>query len=567
MANKINNLLSKSGWSGEEVGRAAVKHVIEEYISFKDPSFKPSLSIGDIERLRDSIKSEYDAKTYNRYIGIVNLVSDVMNLSQSYVQQFYNGYYRLIANLNIATLAATTYRQLFAAPMIMTQAQYDEYYNKAQKELSEIGETPAGLFFHTISYFGGDYGGKDETPAMPKELQEIAEKMKTMPFTNKELYAKLAEAAGIGYHVFEDGTRSDELSDKEYEDKLIATNKDFSILNMESGSDEFYEEYFQLREKQYRKRKAGMSVYDIEREPVNNINWVCDTELPEELTQWDIVFGEFCNATGEVFYYCCGDELVEGFNAFKKEFPELSAAIIKYLSKTDKKIAALYKGEHRADSELISWGELASLNILNYSDMITPGEDSIRDQYNEGRPENETTRSFSIAIIKEGKYSNSYCKDNVYDNPLFAANERLITQLNDPISDDFRTKLIEPALKQLYAYHFILATVGEMYSFPEMAQILPNIEEFEEKIMGANCLITLLYDAVKHDEKKSTAVIEGAQLIELEDLRISEANKAKALDKLRESSAWGGKAKIDNQTLRELLEILLSDGEGAEDND
>ena len=37
MANKINNLLSKSGWSGEEVGRAAVKHVIEEYISFKDP--------------------------------------------------------------------------------------------------------------------------------------------------------------------------------------------------------------------------------------------------------------------------------------------------------------------------------------------------------------------------------------------------------------------------------------------------------------------------------------------------------------------------------------------------
>lgn len=567
MANKINNLLSKSGWSGEEIGRAAVKHVIEEYISFKDPEYKTSLSIQDIERLRDSIKNDYDAKVYNRYIGIVNLISEAMNLSQSYIQQFHNGYFRLIANLNIATLAATTYKELAYMPMIMTQAKYDEYYANAQKELSEIGETPAGLFFHAISYFGGSYGGIDEAPAMPKEIEEIAEKMKTMPFTNAELYAQLAEAAGIGYHVFEDGTRSDELSEQEYEKKLIATNKDFAMLGLKEGSEEFYEEFFQVLEKQYRKRKAGMSVYEIERAPVNSVQWIKNTDMPETLTQWDIIFGEFCEATAEVFYYNWGEDLEKGFDSFKKEFPELSEAVIKYLSKTNKKIAALFTGKHGASEELITWGELAALNVLNYSDMIIPGEDSIRDQYNESRPDNERTASFSIAIIKEGRFANSFVENNEFKNPIFDAKARLTNQLNEPISDDFRTMLIEPALKQLYAFHFILTTVGEIYDFPEISNIAPNITEFEEKIMGANALITLLYNAVKNDEKKSEVVIDGAQLIDLNELRIPEENKAKALDKLRASSAYGSKVKIDNQTLRELLDILYSDREGAAEND
>lgn len=569
MANKINSLLSKKGWSGEEVGRAAVKHLIEQYIAITDPSKKPSLEIKDIERLRDSIKNEYDGRMFNRYIEIVHFISDIMQLSQSFEQQFYNGFYRLLAEVNRATLAATTYRQTSTAPMILTQAQYDNYYEAARKEKIEIMETPAGLFFQTLNYYSGAYSDIEKKPVMPKELKPIAEAMKTKPFKNKELFAEIAKANGDGYYLFEDGTRSDEMTEEEYQAKLKEARKETSILEMEEDSEEYLDEYIRIRKMQYEKRREGKDVYDIEREPIYDadMKWIDETELPENITEWDIVFGDYSDATSEAFYYDYGDDLAEGYNLFVKTFPELSAAVIEYLSSKDKKIKSLFTGKHNPDDELISWGELAELKLLNYPNLTTPDESDIRDIYNEERPEHERTRSFFIAILKDGKFTDKFCEDYGFINPLFRANYNLVNQLNEPISDVYRVKLIEPALKQLYAYHFIISTISDVYDFPEMSVLLPDIETYEARIKAANGLITILYDAVKYDEKKVDAVINGSQLIDLDELRPTEEAKQKAIDKLRDTTKTSGGGKITNQTLNELLDILVFSGEGAADDE
>lgn len=572
MANKINSLLSKKGWSGEEVGRAAIKHLIEEYVALTNPGQKPSLSIEDIERLRDSIKNEYDGRMFNRYMGILRLISDVVQLNQSYEQQFYNGFYRLVAEVNRSTLAATTYNKIFSAPMIMTQAQYDNYYELAKKHKTEIMETPAGLFFQVINYYSGVYSDIEDKPTMPKDLEPIAEAMKSKPFKNKEVFAEIAKANGDGYYLFEDGTRSDELTDEEYQAKLKETQKDMSILYMDKDSEEFIDEYIRLREKQLKKRKKGMTAEDIanETEEHPTMEWIWETDLTDDITEWDIVWGDYSNATSEVFYFNCGDELVEGYELFKETFPELSAAIIKHLSGKDKKIKSLFTGKHSPDDELISWGELAELNILNYVSLTTPDEGDIRDEYNEGRPEHECTRSFSIAILKNVKYIDKVCDDlGGYVNPLFAAQHNLIEQLNAPISDIYRTALIEPALKQLFANHFIISTIGNVYDFPEMSALLPAIEVYKARINAVNGLISMWYDSVKDNEKMANAVIEGAQLIELKDLQPTEEAKEKAVNYLRESTKMGG-GKITNQSYNDLLNILLSDetgGEGAADDE
>lgn len=503
MASKVNGLLSKKGWTGEEVGRAVITHLIDEYTALYDPSHKSAFTVSDLERLKSSLTQEYDRKIYNRYIRLYDAILEAVNTSQAMEQQFYHGYYRLLNIIQGANMDALALSHLDYLPVVMTERQYSDISKRAQAKSAANMDTPAGIFFHAIEYYAGAFSGEASGPAptIPKPVKDIMATMKKTPFTNAALFAELAD--GDGYYLFEDGSRSDEMSEDEYAAKLKAVQGE-SVLDFTPGTPEHTRAFLEARKKALVNRKAGLSKEDaFEAAGDSGVEWpkwIDDIELPKGgISQYEIVFGDYRNAVADKFYYDAGDDLAASFDSFKKEFPDLSNAVIAALSKHSC-LAPLYSDKHRPDEELISWGELAKNKVLNYEYMTEPSVYDITGDFNSTQEKIFKTKSFDVAIIKETPFSSrNIDAEGNYKNPYSQLKTYFTRHLEgiDGGAEVYRMTLIEPALSFIYICDAIIGTAGELHGFPGLRILRPDIAAYEDKIEALNGLVILLYDRMK----------------------------------------------------------------------
>ena len=151
MANSLDAILKKKGWTGEEVGKVLIYSLIDNYKQTLsgNPDAKPILSDSQMRNMISSIKSPEQGRIYNRYVELNNWLQKYFSIAMHNYQQAKETLARLCITINTAHAAEENYRYIENLPAIMTQKQYDEIRAQRIEETltDENGEDLAhGLF-------------------------------------------------------------------------------------------------------------------------------------------------------------------------------------------------------------------------------------------------------------------------------------------------------------------------------------------------------------------------------------------------------------------------------------
>ena len=102
MANSIKSLLSKKGWTGEEVGKALIASLLND-IRYQGQEHELLFTQADFDKMESSLSTDRDYLAYGVYRDIYSSIVDTYNRGQGLYQQFYNGYYRYVMHLQCIT--------------------------------------------------------------------------------------------------------------------------------------------------------------------------------------------------------------------------------------------------------------------------------------------------------------------------------------------------------------------------------------------------------------------------------------------------------------------------------
>lgn len=192
----INALLKKKKWKGEEIGKALILNLVNDFKHKSEPNHKPLFSQSDLNRMTSSIETERDSKAYNAYINLYNGVIYEHNRAEANIQQAQNGYYRLLMYVSNAEKAENVKLIMKQFPLIMTEKQYKETVEKLEARRSAFEENYSGVFFHALQYYTDCYAGpKVKTP---KPIKEALEALKQEPFTNTEILNAIVREYELG---------------------------------------------------------------------------------------------------------------------------------------------------------------------------------------------------------------------------------------------------------------------------------------------------------------------------------------------------------------------------------
>lgn len=546
----IKSLLNKKKWKGEEIGKALILNLVNDFKHKSEPDHKPLFSQSDLDRMTASIESERDGKAYNAYINLYNGVLDGHNRSEANLQQAQNGYYRLLMYVTNAEQAENAKRVMEQFPVIMTEKQYKETVEKAENEKRAIKESYNGLFFHAIEYYTGQRSGAK--PTVPTPLKEIFSRLKKEPFTNAEILGAINREYGEGYYSLPDGSRSDEMDIEEWQELL---REHWEKIHKDDPN------YSQSRIlKQYRRLYNGEIEHtEDDIEDAFNCTWHYYNYPPADLTKWDIIAGDY----NMLEYYRAVSGEQEGkeeyfFNMFLSDFPELSKAIKADISAKLKKIDC-------PEDYILTWGDLADAKIYAYPELIAV-DDKI-DLLGESGKDRVRALYHGVAILRNDCITSHNTDENGYYKEPYSPLLSLLTGLDNLNSDESarfyieksRDYLLLPALREISAYNSLLSVLADEYGVPELVEMKSSIDTMLEQVEALNGLVTAMYEhpaGTQEDIERKRGIIKDLfPLIDLDGVHPTEAAIEAVRDKVSTS-----KDAID---LNQLIVELATSGKGA----
>lgn len=577
MAQKIDALLSKTRWSGADVGKAILLNLCHDFKNKGAADHKPLFSQSELDRMQRSIETEKDRREYNAYVHLYNGLVDMYNLSQGNMQQAQNGYYRLLMYITNAKQAEDMKRIVQSIPLIMTQKQYDEIAEKRTAEKRAFESTFSDVILTAVNYFVGDYYTQRE-PSTPPTVNAALEALKKEPLKNELLLQAINTEFAIGYYRFPDGKTSVSMSEQEFQAELLkykpfteypalaeAATKDY-FDNPAPPSSSFSELYKVMVADMQNDYKG------IEWEELSPIKWETQTEPLPDITKWDIIGGSYSLTD---YFNCCDadkeDEREERFKLFISEFPALFKAVkedmaqIKGLEKFAKTTAAKYC------TASITWGDLADCKAYSFPDFVSSDN---RHEIMQDLPGKERIRAFNsgIAIIKEDTPNMHAIDDNgYYNNDIKGSIISLLHGLEGIMANDndiryitvARERLLLPALKGLIAYDKLLELLAKEYGVSEIKGMQSDVESILGQVEALNELTLMLYKEVTgtgaEKENKRKIIKDLFPIVDLEALHPSESAIAETVELI---------SNRDNVSdLNPLLENLIYGGEESEAND
>lgn len=583
MARKIDNLLSKKGWTGAEVGKALISSIVHDIKHQGEPNSKPLFSQSDFDKMENSLNTERDFLTYGVYRDIYSGIIDTYNRGQALYQQFYNGYYRYGMYLSDAKAADNILRSAEHIPYVMSEEQYHKFDKIAENKLKSFKESFNSLIFYVLIQFMTNPNDAPET------IKNAIEATKKEPLTNKRILANYCETYGMGYYQLPDGTRSDNVDEKEWL-KILMTNfcekhklrvngeratfnntvwhysfqRKIKACKLLFDGAEAIKELYQERTGEELTHEGEVGIMkalecllndrgeeeeivrelEMRRSPLQPaLNSVCDL-LDGELSigaEWHY----YADPPAGITKYDILEDIRELYDTendaeeFKADYPALYKAIEAYIKETVPQAKDLKPNQYGKD--FISWGELADQNVEWFVMLSTSVEDieEIMAQEDEDTLENFLKRRRllvnGITISKEPRFfqlnENGDFIDKAQDAFLNLAPEKSIDSIaqNDIQREDltaFQDKLFKPALSYIYAFNALIRILGDVYDLEEIEEIQLKTAEFEAKLYALNNIIYLFYATVygtpKEKDRKRELIKEVFCPVNYEELKPSE---------------------------------------------
>lgn len=622
MARKIDSLLNKKGWTGVEVGKALVASIIHDIRHQSEPDYKPLFSQADFEKMESSLNTDRDFTVYGVYRDIYSSLIDAYNRGQGLYQQFYNGYSRYSNYMYLCQQADEALKRAESYPLIMTQSQYNRYKEKAQSHIESLKESFSSLLFHILDRF------ISEPDKAPENIKELIEATKKEPATNKRILDSWNEAFGLGYYELPDGRRSDQMTSEEWQNalkELFLKTHSLTINGEPATAEETFTHYGQQRlltalelfykgidgikelyrattgeemdgvgeaeetrllealedivgtdwrskEETRRKEEAESPLYPlqglisglIDGTTASSTVWHYH-ETPPELTKYDVL---------ESLDFYNGAEAEDGkpqLKEFKADYPALFSALEAYIKEAVPTLKNLKPAQY--SKELISWGELAELDIIGYKALITPADGDIVEFLDGERAISHTQYSRywkrGIAIIQNPpEWRVDENGDYIESESPIAVFSTLDTLAEDAEKraelDAFQNNLFKPALRFLYAFNALMKIIGAVYDIEDMEAVQLSTRTLESQLNSFNNLIYLFYAEVYGDAEekahKRELIKELFIPVDTEELKpTAEAIKA-VTDELTELG-FTTKARKKLKNFDRYISLLM--GEGA----
>ena len=610
MANSIKSLLSKKGWTGEEVGKALIASLLND-IRYQGQEHELLFTQADFDKMESSLSTDRDYLAYGVYRDIYSSIVDTYNRGQGLYQQFYNGYYRYVMHLQGAMKADNALKQAEYYPLIMTEEQYHKAERETVEEKKRFGESFYSLVFTLMEYF---LNALDNGEKVPADIAKAIEATKKEPAKGHALYSRYNELMGEGYYSLPDGRRSDQMTSEEWQkalEELYLSSHKLTINGRPATAEETVKHYNGNRllkgwelffrgadaiKEAYRERtgrdlpEAGeQEILDelelvldgIGKAPYNPLRsslyelyteetpteWHYYTEAPEGLTAYDLL-DLIIDESGS---YADLAEQKAKLKAFKTEYKDLYTALEAYIKENvpragELKPAQLYK-------DFIGWGELAEHKIGNFETLLAPDNAEILQLLEEqGLKFTDKNRAFlrGIAIIqKPREYQLTESGDyKETPNPLedLDSLEKIAEDTQKRIEiEELQHHLFIPALSYLYAYNALIELIGAVYDIDGIEVAKFDTSYFESQLDAFNNLLYSFYYSVYGDKeqkaRKRELIKEVFSPVYAEEYKPTGDAIAKAKDELIKL----GISSTARKKLKDFdsLIAILDNGEGA----
>lgn len=600
----IKQLLNKKGWTGEEVGKAFIASLIDD-IKHIGEQHTPLFSQEELKKMVNSL-TDREKNIYFFYQDLCGSIAHTYDFTQAQYQQFYNGFYRCLYNLRQCQIADETKRLLDAAPLIMTQSQYDKEKSEAEAREKSFKTSVYGIMMSLIAYYIEDEDA-------PKDIRKAIDETDNEPATNPVMLSTYNERYGQGYYTLEDGRRSDQMSEEEWQQALEETgaaqafywdkNPDALMTSYKlffEGIGKFKEAYkkkfgealteerattlFKEMETITRYRTPHL-LFDTGFEkgriqkgecPLKNLNdiycllqlvgisveakveWHYYTEPPTDLTKYDLLLDEaYEDLKGD------GKEFLK---YFKEDYPKLYKTLEAFIKEHIPTAKDIKPTQYTKD--LISWGELAENHIGKYQRMVTADEWSIRGNWDEdetAQAQSKRNKSWygGIAILQnpsKGQVdeNGNYIDEEIYNSLCVHDIERLYNSSIRIEQEADYNRLLIPALSFLTAYNTLIDIIQELYHIKDLEEVKIDLSAINNQINAYNDFLYTFYSFVygsgEEIERKRDLIKEVFKPIPLEEITPTET----AIEKVKSVFAGISKSSGDTDKIKNLSPFITT---------
>ena len=536
----IKRLLNQKTWTGRELGRLEIAIMAAQFKqAIQGETPQPLINKGQFQQMLNSITDAVQRKIYNGYIEIHEWLSLAYNIAQSNYQSAQLQYKNIFGYILQAELAEDTFSYIESLPVIMTEKQYKQaaengrhqylYWTDEKGEEKPRGDNALALIYRAIEHYIKLLA---DEPKKPNPLKPIRKKYLAAKATNPLILSRYNEATDNGYYILEDGRRSDQMSQEDWQAAISTPQMREALEEMEQR-DELGRGHFGYTAKQIafsRIIQRAKYVYEGKAETEEEAarllagegkedrltlpaTWKLYETPPEDLTKWEIL--EDGDALYNIFRNALGGEeadtaeetsrlYLEEAQAFIAEFKEAVAAIIADIKKhynTDIDTIPVESWE----CTVYEWPQLYELDFYGFR--------SEADAFTTIFSDNWRAMANGVAILQpksglnkprfvdeQGNYTPPPVKESVkiYSLAGFFTDADEYAERIEEIEQG-REALLD-AYYFIKGYNYALDLIAAEYEIPEINIFKSDIIRIEEQIDAINSLIPMLYNRIKSTE-------------------------------------------------------------------
>lgn len=564
----IKRLLSKSGWTGRELGILELTNmcvIFRQALEGKDP--KPLVEQAQFSRMLNTITDKTEGQIYNDYVRVHEWLNIRYNIAHTQLQQAQLQYTTLANFVTDATLAEDVYRYIEQLPAIMTQKQYDEIRAERIKAWTEEAEglDTFSLVEHVIAYYSNLLISE---PGKANPLKAIRKKYINKPVKSKFILSHWNEVQGEGYYTIEDGSgrRSDTMTNEDWQEAVStpAMKEALAAMHAPDGSGEDYTRNLSAQRLIARSKviyeggteqdaDRAQEKADYERGLATPVKWHYYEEPPADLTKWDIIEQ---GAIQDLYFTDLNggeQDRQAAIEDFATEFSELVSVVLKDI---DKK---LYKGEpHAAQlpieewaTTLWSWGELYARDLYGVR-AIVEADTTIFD--GNGRAlrngiaimRASDLTAFNSRIDERGYYAEPDIRPRLSSVTLEAFFPEAEDYAENIDTVETARYLLTGSYYYILGYNLTLELIAKAYEVPDMTIFKMDTTGIEEKMKAYNALVPILYTKIRGTDygdkelqaKKLQVLKDCFQPIDYEAITIPEENIAQAKGLMQDYAAF-----------------------------
>lgn len=601
----VKRLLRRKGWTGVEVGKLLLTSLAYDIEQQKagNPDPKELFKKNEFAIIEGKLEKDSDLVAYGVYSDIYRALVENYNYANSLTQQVDNGFFRILYNFSELEKNEDAQEALNNTPLILTKKQHKEYKEKSILKVKAYKESFSSLLFtHLETYL-------EDISKAPKEIQAILKKLDSLKPSDPKIIKEINTLYNLGYYQLDSGERSDQMSKEEWNNLLVEKFLETHVLEIDgkiAGYEETYRDfkreakfkaeelYYQGAEatRKYVKDKIGIELKYTDKEILDGLDtiiigvgikyskpaqiilealdfkdnktfYIYDT-LQDDTSELDILSIYADKAVSK------GTER-EAIKELKKNYPDLFKALKEHLEETIPATRGLKANQYYKD--LISWGELAELNILNYRELISKDEDVMVEIIaNELKIEQSKIRKRvrlnGIAVLEDKGFLSIDREGNYkqQSSPLY-----FFTSLEELAKDEYLQKdiadcreiLIKKGLANIYAYNEFIDILSTVYDLEDIIKIAKiDTRAIEYRIGAFNKKIYMFYYGLKDSEDKQKTLYQTFKPIDVSKLKPTKEASIQVRDYIT-NLGLTRKARKEIQFFNKYLRVLVDSTEGA----